>query len=36
MLPIWQEQEDLIKKLRVDLKEAKKINEDQRDHVKPS
>jgi len=36
MLPIWQEQEDLIKKLRVDLEEAKKINEELRDQVKSS
>ncbi len=36
MLPIWQEQEDLIKKLRADLEEAKKQNEERQDQAKSS
>jgi hypothetical protein len=36
MLPIWQEQEDLIKKLQADLEEAKKLNRELQDQVKSS
>ena len=36
MLPTWQEQEDLIKKLQADLEEAKKLNEERQDQVKSS
>jgi hypothetical protein len=34
MLPTWQAQEDLIKKLQADLEEAKKLNEELRDQAK--
>ena len=34
MLPIWQEQENLIKKLQADLEEAKKLNKELRDQGK--
>ena len=36
MLPTWQEQEDLIKKLQADLEEAKKLNKELQDQVKSS
>jgi hypothetical protein len=36
MLPIWQEQEDLIKKLQADLEEAKKLNKELQDQAKSS
>jgi len=34
MLPIWQEQEDLIKKLQADLEKAKKLNRELQDQIK--
>ena len=34
MLPTWQEQENLIKKLQADLEEAKKLNRELQDQVK--
>jgi len=36
MLPTWQAQEDLIKKLQADLEEAKKLNEGLQDQIKSS
>lgn len=36
MLPIWQAQEDLVKKLQADLEEAKKLNRELQDQVKSS
>ena len=36
MLPIWQEQEDLIRKLQADLEEAKKLNKELQDQVESS
>ena len=36
MLPIWQEQEDLIRKLQADLEEAKRLNEEMQDQIKSS
>jgi type II secretory pathway component PulM len=36
MLPIWQEQEDRIKKLQADLEEVKKLNKELQDQAKSS
>ena len=36
MLPTWQEQENLIKKLQAELEEAMKLNKELQDQVKSS
>jgi len=36
MLPIWREQNDLIKKLQADLEEAKKLNRELQDQLESS
>ena len=36
MLPTWEGQEDLIKKLQADLEEATKLNRELQDQIKSS